>query len=69
MSGETSDISEFCKLDWFEWVMFWDKTALFPDDVLKLVSYLGPLIDVGPAMTAKILTEHGQVLTDQHIDH
>ena len=22
MSGETSDISQFCKLEWFEWVMF-----------------------------------------------
>ena len=22
MSGETSDISQFCKLQWFKWVMF-----------------------------------------------
>ena len=22
MSGEASDISQFCKLEWFEWVMF-----------------------------------------------
>ena len=42
--------------------MFQDETALFPDDVLKLGRYLGPSIDVGPAMTAKILTENGQVL-------
>ena len=62
MSGETSDISKFCKLEWFEWVMFRDETAPFPDDVLILVYYLGPSIYVGPAMTAKISTEHGQVL-------
>ena len=42
--------------------MFRVETALFPDDVLKLGCYLGSSIDVGPAMTAKILTENGQVL-------
>ena len=25
MSDNTSDISQFCKLEWFEWVMFLDK--------------------------------------------
>ena len=40
----------------------WDKTALFPDDMLKLGHSLGPSIDVGPTMTAKSLMENGQVL-------
>ena len=62
MSGKMSDISQFCELEWLGWVMFQDETAPFPDDVLKLGHYLGPSIDVGPAMTAKILTENGQVL-------
>ena len=62
MSGETSDISQFCKLEWFKWVMFQDKTAPLPDDMLKLSHYLDPSIDVGPAMTTKILTENEQVL-------
>ena len=62
MSGETSDISQLCKLEWFKWVMFQEETALSLDDVLKLGHYLGPSIDVGQAMTAKILTENGQVL-------
>ena len=30
--------------------------------MLKLGHYFGPSIDVGPAMTAKIFTENGQVL-------
>ena len=30
--------------------------------MLKLGHYLGPSIDVGQAMTAKILTENGQML-------
>ena len=42
--------------------MFWGETALFSDDVLKLDHYLGPRIDVGLAMTAKILTEIRKVL-------
>ena len=39
-----------------------DETAPFPDDVLELGHYLGPDIDVNLAMTAKTLTENGQVL-------
>ena len=58
MSCKSSDISQFCKLEWFEW----DETAPFLDDVLKLGHYIGPSIDVGPAMTTKILTENGQLL-------
>ena len=61
-SGESSDISQFCELEWFEWVMFGDETAPFPDDVLKLGHYLGPGIDVDPVMTTKILMKNGQVL-------
>ena len=30
--------------------------------MLNLCHYLGPSIDVGPAMTTKILMENGQVL-------
>ena len=56
MSGETSDISMFFKLEWFEWVMFCDETASFPDDVLRLCHYLVPSIDVGPALTVKIVS-------------
>ena len=58
MSGETSDNSQCCKLEWLEWVKFHDETAPSPDDVLKLGHYLGPSIYIGPAMTAKILTEN-----------
>ena len=61
MSGKTSDISQFCKQEWFKWVMFQEETASFPDDILKLCCYLGPSIDIDPAMTTKILTDNGQV--------
>ena len=62
MSGKTLDISQFCELDWFQWVMFQDKTAALHDDVLRLGCYLEPSIDVGPVMTTKMLTENRQVL-------
>ena len=56
------DISQFCKLEWFEWVMFQDETSLLPDDMLKLSCYIGPSIDIGSSMTGKILKENGQVV-------
>ena len=36
MSGETSDISEFCELEWFKWVVFLDEAAPIPDYMLTL---------------------------------
>ena len=39
-----------------------DETSPFSDDVLKLGHYLGPSIDIGSSMTAKILKENEQVL-------
>ena len=62
MSGETSDISQFCELEWFECVIIRDKTAPFPDDALKLGHYLGPSVDISPALTTKFPTENRQVL-------
>ena len=55
--GKTSDIIQFCELEWFEWVMFWAETAPLPDDVWKLGLCLQPSIDIGPAMTTQVLTE------------
>jgi hypothetical protein len=76
MSGETSDISTFCQHEWYEWVKFRDTTIDFPEDKVVLGRYLGPSIDVGPAMTAKILKANGEVvhrstyrsLTDEEIE-
>ena len=59
MSGETSDISQFCEFEWYERVKFRDVAIQFPDDSLVLGRYLGPSIDVGPALAAKILKQNG----------
>jgi hypothetical protein len=62
MSGETSDISQLCELSWYEWLKFRDGAASFPQDKQVLGRYLGPSIDIGPAMTAKILKANGSVI-------
>ena len=58
--GMTPDISPFAEFGWYQWVMFNDSQAAYPDDKLVLGRHLGPSFDVGPAMTAKILKANGQ---------
>ena len=62
VSGQTPDISHFTQHEWYEWVKFRDTKAPFPDTKYALGRYLGPSIDVGPAMTAKMLKANGQLL-------
>ncbi len=42
--------------------MFHDQPVAFPDDNPVIGRYLGPAIDVGPALTAKILKASGEVV-------
>ena len=62
MSGETADISFICELGWYDWVKFRDTSEAFPNDKVVLGRYLGPSIDVGPALTAKILKMNGTIV-------
>ncbi len=62
MFGETAGISQFCELEWYAWVEFCSTTISFPWDPLVLRKYLGPSIDIGPTMTAKILIPTGKVV-------
>ena len=62
MSGEMPDISQFCKIAFYDWVMFRDKPVAFPDDNPVLECYLGPAIDVGPTLMAKILKASSMVV-------
>ena len=59
---ETPDISQFAHLRWYKWVMFWDKVPAFPNKRLVLGRYLGPSIDIEPAMTCAIIKENGQIV-------
>jgi hypothetical protein len=60
MTGSTADISHICEFSWYDWVMFRDNVPTFPDIKLTLGGYLGPVTDVGSALTAKILKSNGQ---------
>ncbi len=62
MSGKIANISQFFELGWYEWVKFRSTIISFPEDPLVLRKYLCPSIDVGPAMTTKILTPTGEVV-------
>ncbi len=62
MSGETANISQFCELAWYNWIMYCPGTIDYPDELLHLRKYLGPTINVGPAMTAEILQHNGEVV-------
>ena len=54
VSGETADISPLALFKWYEWVMFRDTSVTYPDDSTVLGRDLGPVIDIGPAMTRKV---------------
>jgi len=62
MTGETADISACALFKWYEWVMFRDTSVGFPEDKMVLGRDLGPAIDIGPAMTRKILKQNGQIV-------
>ena len=60
VSGETADISPFCKFGFWDCVKFCNKGVAFPDNQLVLDKYLGPSIDVGPAMTQHVVNANGE---------
>ena len=60
-SSDKADISQFCEFAFYDWIMFRDQPVAFPDDNPVLGRYLGPAIDVGPALTTKILKANEEV--------
>jgi hypothetical protein len=71
MKGGTADISQICKFAWYDWVMFRNtlNTIAFPNKRLTLGRYLGPAIDIGSALTAKILKQNGQYVCHSTLCH
>jgi hypothetical protein len=62
IKGETVDISTMAEYAWYEWVKFRDTAAKFPVSKIQLGRDLGATIDIGPAMTRKILKQNGSVM-------
>ncbi len=71
MKGGTADISQICEFAWYDWVMFRNtvNTIAFPDKRLTLGRYLGPAINIGSALTAKILKQNGQYVCRSTLRH
>ena len=62
MTRPAAYISHIYEYAWFDWVMFCDGPHVsYPDNNLVIGRYLGPTLDVGPAMCAKILKKNGKV--------
>ena len=71
MTGNTADISQICQFGWYDWVMYYDNIPSFPDNKALLGRYLGPALDTGSMLTAKILKPNGQYVccsTLRHLD-
>ena len=62
MKGQTADISNLAEYEWYDWIVYWKKMADYPEFKECYSRWLGPAIDVGYSMTAKILQENGHVI-------
>ncbi len=62
MSSNTADISQVCKLAWYNWIIYHPDTIDYPDEPLHRGKYLGPVIDLGLAMTTNILQHDSKVV-------
>jgi hypothetical protein len=62
IKGEKVDISTIAEYAWYEWVKFRYTAAKFAVSKIQLGRDLGAAIDIGPAMTCKILKKNGMVM-------
>ena len=49
--GMSSDISDIYEFEFYEWVMFNDSQATFPETKFHVGRWLGPAVDVESALT------------------
>ena len=63
MKGDTPDISHLCEYEWFQWVKYHEPTLSYPQDKMVIGRYLGPAIDVGSALTHKVLKSNGEFVS------
>ncbi len=58
--GKTADISPFCEFGFWDWIQFKEDGVTFSDDQMVLGKYLGPSIDVGPAIMQCVMKANGK---------
>src|SRR5688572_2943254 len=59
--GHTANISPFAKVGWFKWVYWWFVNSAYLEQKEVLGMWLGPAVDVDPAMRVTILKFIGQI--------
>ena len=69
MHGISVDISDICEFEFYEWIMFNDSQATFHETNFHVGRWLGPVVDVGSALTYKILKSNGEVVPHLTIRH
>ena len=69
VTGQTADISTLAEFQWYDWVRFYSPNSSYPESKEVYGRWLGPAIDIGPAMTAKILQSNGQVIYTSSYRH
>jgi hypothetical protein len=69
MTGNTANISHIAEFGWYDWVMVRNNEPSFPDDKLILGRFLGPAIDTGSALTAKILKSNSVFVCRSTLQH
>ena len=62
MSGQTADMSHFAELGWYDWIKFFYILTCYPEPKEVHGQWLGPAINIGPAMMSKVLKSNGQVI-------
>ena len=62
MSSETSNVIQFYKFDFYEWIIFIGETIYYADKNTELVRYFGTSIYFGTSLTSKILKLNSEVV-------
>jgi hypothetical protein len=62
IKADTVDISTIAEYAWYEWVTFSNTAAKFPMSKIQLGRDMGAAIDIGHAMTRKILKQNGSFM-------
>ena len=60
LRGETANITHISEFGWYNWVYYKENAVTYPYDKSLLGQWLGPSMDIGPTLCAKILKSNGQ---------
>ena len=62
LSGQTADISPFVEHEWKNFVKWFYHGSSFPEPKKMHGRWLGPSMDIGPAMCSKKIKLNGQII-------